>query len=187
MEMIPMFSFFGNHVRLQMRTKKLPWPLFLYSRWTHYSRHKQKKDLVSLYTRMRELQSQWEERYFCTARYYGEVLVDARKLWKENLPYWLKNKQILKLNLHRYSHTLFVMCPRSRRVETSRRGRHWSWLWFRRGETSSRSGTSSSHRSRFSSKSHAHKLNVFPCKNQTTQLHFDNLRKMYILFKWNAL
>ncbi|KAI5403159.1 hypothetical protein KIW84_050660 [Lathyrus oleraceus] len=49
-------------------------------KWTHYSRQKQKKDLISLYTRMRELQPQWEENYFYMARYYGEVLVDARKL-----------------------------------------------------------------------------------------------------------
>ncbi|CAK8574214.1 unnamed protein product [Lathyrus sativus] len=58
--------------------------LLLYSRWTHYTGQKQKEDLISLYTRVRELQPQWEEGYFYMAKYCDEVLGDARKRQEEN-------------------------------------------------------------------------------------------------------
>ncbi|CAI9104764.1 OLC1v1003516C1 [Oldenlandia corymbosa var. corymbosa] len=53
--------------------------LLLYSRWTHYTGQKQKQDVISLYSRVKELQPKWEKGYFYMAKYSDEVLVDARK------------------------------------------------------------------------------------------------------------
>ncbi|KAE8721412.1 Serine/threonine-protein kinase ATR [Hibiscus syriacus] len=58
--------------------------LLLYSRWIHYTRQKQKKDVISLYSRVRELQPKWEKGYFYMAKYCDEVLVDDRKRQEEN-------------------------------------------------------------------------------------------------------
>ncbi|CAJ1977648.1 unnamed protein product [Sphenostylis stenocarpa] len=58
--------------------------LLLYSRWTHYTGQKQKEDVISLYTRVRELQPKWEKGYFYIAKYCDEVLGDARKRQEEN-------------------------------------------------------------------------------------------------------
>lgn len=58
--------------------------LLLYSRWTHYTGQKQKEDVLSLYTRVRELQPKWEKGYFYMAKYCDEVLADARKRQEEN-------------------------------------------------------------------------------------------------------
>ncbi|MCH83856.1 serine/threonine-protein kinase ATR-like, partial [Trifolium medium] len=59
--------------------------LLLYSRWTHYTGQKQKEDVISLYTRVKELQPKWEKGYFYMAKYCDEVLVDARKRQEENV------------------------------------------------------------------------------------------------------
>ncbi|GAB4838582.1 hypothetical protein Ancab_028127 [Ancistrocladus abbreviatus] len=59
--------------------------LLLYSRWIHYTGQKQKEDVMSLYSRVRELQPKWEKGYFYVAKYCDEVLVDARKRQEENL------------------------------------------------------------------------------------------------------
>ncbi|GMJ02240.1 Ataxia telangiectasia-mutated and RAD3-related [Hibiscus trionum] len=59
--------------------------LLLYSRWIHYTGQKQKEDVISLYSRVRELQPKWEKGYFYMAKYCDEVLVDARKRQEENL------------------------------------------------------------------------------------------------------
>ncbi|KAJ0089365.1 hypothetical protein Patl1_32854 [Pistacia atlantica] len=58
--------------------------LLLYSRWTHYTGQKQKEDVISLYSRVRELQPTWEKGYFYMAKYCDDVLVDARKRQEEN-------------------------------------------------------------------------------------------------------
>ncbi|GLT42972.1 hypothetical protein SLA2020_169490 [Shorea laevis] len=58
--------------------------LLLYSRWIHYTGQKQKEDVLSLYSRVRELQPKWEKGYFYVAKYCDEVLVDARKRQDEN-------------------------------------------------------------------------------------------------------
>lgn len=58
--------------------------LLLYSRWTHYTGQKQKEDVISLYTRVRELQPKWEKGYFYMAKYCDEVLADARKRQEDN-------------------------------------------------------------------------------------------------------
>lgn len=58
--------------------------LLLYSRWIHYTGQKQKEDVMSLYSRVRELQPKWEKGYFYMAKYCDEVLVDARKRQEEN-------------------------------------------------------------------------------------------------------
>lgn len=57
--------------------------LLLYSRWIHYTGQKQKEDVISLYSRVRELQPAWEKGYFYMAKYCDEVLVDARKRQEE--------------------------------------------------------------------------------------------------------
>lgn len=59
--------------------------LLLYSRWIHYTGQKQKEDVMSLYSRVRELQPKWEKGYFYVAKYCDEVLVDARKRQVENV------------------------------------------------------------------------------------------------------
>uniref|UniRef100_A0A0R0I0C7 Serine/threonine-protein kinase ATR n=1 Tax=Glycine max TaxID=3847 RepID=A0A0R0I0C7_SOYBN len=59
--------------------------LLLYSRWTHYTGQKQKEDVISLYTRVRELQPKWEKGFFYIAKYCDEVLGDARKRQEELL------------------------------------------------------------------------------------------------------
>ncbi|GAA0146257.1 non-receptor serine/threonine protein kinase [Lithospermum erythrorhizon] len=53
--------------------------LLLYSRWIHYTGLKQKEDVINLYSRVKELQPQWEKGYFYMAKYCDELLVDARK------------------------------------------------------------------------------------------------------------
>ncbi|KAL5561258.1 hypothetical protein UlMin_031005 [Ulmus minor] len=58
--------------------------LLLYSRWIHYTGQKQKEDVISLYSRVRELQPRWEKGYFYMAKYIDEVLADARKRQEEN-------------------------------------------------------------------------------------------------------
>ncbi|KAL9254687.1 Serine/threonine-protein kinase ATR-like protein [Drosera capensis] len=59
--------------------------LLLYSRWIHHTGQKQMKDVMSLYSRVRELQPKWEKGYFYAAKYWDEVLVDARKRQEENI------------------------------------------------------------------------------------------------------
>ncbi|KAJ7967115.1 serine/threonine-protein kinase ATR [Quillaja saponaria] len=58
--------------------------LLLYSRWIHYTGQKQKEDVISLYSRVRELQPKWEKGYFYTAKYCDELLADARKRQEDN-------------------------------------------------------------------------------------------------------
>lgn len=58
--------------------------LLLYSRWIHYTGQKQKEDVVSLYSRVKELQPRWEKGYFYMAKYLDEVLVDSRKRQEDN-------------------------------------------------------------------------------------------------------
>ncbi|CAK9143133.1 unnamed protein product [Ilex paraguariensis] len=59
--------------------------LLLYSRWIHYTGQKQKEDVISLYSRVKELQPKWEKGYFYMAKYCDEVLIDARKRQEENI------------------------------------------------------------------------------------------------------
>ncbi|KAI3955847.1 hypothetical protein MKW98_006207 [Papaver atlanticum] len=59
--------------------------LLLYSRWIHYTGQKQKEDVIGLYTKVRELQPKWEKGYFYMAKYYDELLVDARKRQEVNI------------------------------------------------------------------------------------------------------
>ncbi|CAB4290922.1 unnamed protein product [Prunus armeniaca] len=59
--------------------------LLLYSRWIHYTGQKQKEDVLSLYSRVRELQPKWEKGYFYMAKYCEEVLADAKKRQEENI------------------------------------------------------------------------------------------------------
>ncbi|XP_054777127.1 serine/threonine-protein kinase ATR [Prosopis cineraria] len=68
-------------------SKDIAKTLLLYSRWTHYTGQKQKEDVISLYTRVRELQPKWEKGYFYMAKYCDEVLADARKRQEENFEF----------------------------------------------------------------------------------------------------
>ncbi|KAJ6937213.1 hypothetical protein NC652_011767 [Populus alba x Populus x berolinensis] len=46
--------------------------LLLYSRWIHYTGQKQKEDVITLYTRVRDLQPKWEKGFFYLAKYCDE-------------------------------------------------------------------------------------------------------------------
>ncbi|CAA6663251.1 unnamed protein product [Spirodela intermedia] len=59
--------------------------ILLYTRWIHHTGQKQKEDVISLYSRVRELQPRWEKGYFFMAKYYDDLLMDARKRQEENL------------------------------------------------------------------------------------------------------
>ncbi|KAF3772308.1 hypothetical protein EJ110_NYTH58268, partial [Nymphaea thermarum] len=58
--------------------------ILLYTRWIHYTGQKQKEDVISLYSRVRELQLKWEKGYFFMAKYCDDLLVDAKKRQEEN-------------------------------------------------------------------------------------------------------
>uniref|UniRef100_A0A1D1YBN2 Serine/threonine-protein kinase ATR n=1 Tax=Anthurium amnicola TaxID=1678845 RepID=A0A1D1YBN2_9ARAE len=59
--------------------------VLLYTRWIHYTGQKQKEDVISLYSRVRELQPRWEKGYFFMAKYFDDLLMDARKRQEDNL------------------------------------------------------------------------------------------------------
>lgn len=59
--------------------------ILLYTRWIHHTGQKQKEDIITLYSRVRELQPKWEKGYFFTAKYCDDLLVDARKRQEDNL------------------------------------------------------------------------------------------------------
>ncbi|CBI37818.3 unnamed protein product, partial [Vitis vinifera] len=106
--------------------------LLLYSRWIHYTGQKQKEDVMSLYSRVRELQPRWEKGYFYMAKYCDEVLVDARKRQEENFepcPRIIPSKSAI--GLHRGHKNLFQALPRL------------LTLWFDFGSVYQRSGSSS--------------------------------------------
>ncbi|XP_065865824.1 serine/threonine-protein kinase ATR isoform X2 [Euphorbia lathyris] len=58
--------------------------LLLYTRWIHYTGQKQKEDVITLYSRVREMQPKWDKGFFYLAKYCDEVLVDARKRQEDN-------------------------------------------------------------------------------------------------------
>ncbi|KAJ0077574.1 hypothetical protein Patl1_35888 [Pistacia atlantica] len=99
--------------------------LLLYSRWSHYTGQKQKEDVISLYSRVRELQPTWEKGYFYMAKYCDDVLVDARKRQEEN------TELGPRMGLHRGHKNLFQALPRL------------LTLWFDFGSIYQRSGLSS--------------------------------------------
>uniref|UniRef100_A0A0D9WU94 Serine/threonine-protein kinase ATR n=1 Tax=Leersia perrieri TaxID=77586 RepID=A0A0D9WU94_9ORYZ len=53
--------------------------LLLYTRWIHYTGQKQSNDIKSLYSRVTELRPKWEKGFFCIAKFYDDLLVDARR------------------------------------------------------------------------------------------------------------
>lgn len=53
--------------------------LLLYTRWIHYTGQKQKEDVLSLFSRVRELMPKWDKGYFFMAKYCDDLLVDAKK------------------------------------------------------------------------------------------------------------
>ncbi|KAJ4806265.1 Serine/threonine-protein kinase ATR [Rhynchospora pubera] len=59
--------------------------LLLYTRWIHQTGQKQKEEIISLYSRVRELQPKWEKGYFYMAKYYDDLLVDARRRQEDGL------------------------------------------------------------------------------------------------------
>lgn len=59
--------------------------LLLYTRWIHQTGQKQKEDIISLYSRVRELQPKWEKGYFYMAKYCDDLLVDARRRQEDRL------------------------------------------------------------------------------------------------------
>ncbi|KAI3718255.1 hypothetical protein L6452_19118 [Arctium lappa] len=131
--------------------------LLLYSRWIHYTGLKQKEDVISLFSRVRELQPKWEKGYFYAAKYCDELLVDARKRQEENSdtgprmvsststtfsstssntekPWWCFLPDVLLFyakGLHRGHKNLFQALPRL------------LTLWFEFGSIYQRKGSSS--------------------------------------------
>eukprot|EP01018_Ginkgo_biloba_P009013 Gb_37326 [translate_table: standard] len=59
--------------------------ILLLARWVHYTGQKQKEDVLKLYSRVRDLQPKWEKSYFFMAKYYDDLLVDARRRQEESL------------------------------------------------------------------------------------------------------
>ncbi|AQK67235.1 Serine/threonine-protein kinase ATR [Zea mays] len=53
--------------------------LLLYTRWIHNTGQKQSADIKSLYSRVTELRPKWEKGFFCMAKFFDDLLVDARK------------------------------------------------------------------------------------------------------------
>ncbi|XP_050363920.1 serine/threonine-protein kinase ATR [Argentina anserina] len=74
-----------NNTQAWNENRDIAKTLLLYSRWIHYTGQKQKEDVISLYNKVRELQPKWEKGYFYLAKYYEEVLADARKRQEENM------------------------------------------------------------------------------------------------------
>lgn len=115
--------------------------LLLYSRWIHYTGQKQKEDVITLYSRVRELQPMWEKGYFYMAKYCDDVLVDARKRQEENSEigpsekrWWFYVPDVLLFyakGLHRGHKNLFQALPRL------------LTLWFDFGSIYQRAGSSS--------------------------------------------
>lgn len=95
-------------------SKDIAKTLLLYSRWIHYTGQKQKEDVISLYSRVRELQPKWEKGYFYMAKYCDEVFVDARKRQEESSE---PGTRVIP------STSVFVASP-----NTSTERRWWSYL-----------------------------------------------------------
>ncbi|KAG0457231.1 hypothetical protein HPP92_022388 [Vanilla planifolia] len=102
--------------------------ILLYTRWIHYTGQKQKEDIMNLYSRVRELQPQWENSYFFMAKYCDDLLIDARKRQEDNLlivgllntasderPWWSYLPDVLLFyakGLHKGHKNLFQALPR---------------------------------------------------------------------------
>nr|KYP69208.1 Serine/threonine-protein kinase ATR [Cajanus cajan] len=130
-------SLLNMPVEAPNENKDIAKTLLLYSRWTHYTGQKQKEDVISLYTRVRELQPKWEKGYFYIAKYCDEVLGDARKRQEENFELGPRHPSAIvavgssNLNgLHRGHKNLFQALPRL------------LTLWFDFGSMYQRSGSS---------------------------------------------
>ncbi|XP_050231488.1 serine/threonine-protein kinase ATR isoform X2 [Mercurialis annua] len=114
--------------------------LLLYTRWIHYTGQKQKEDVITLYSRVRELQPKWDKGFFYLAKYCDEVLVDARKRQADNSEsttekhWWFYVPDVLLFyakGLHKGHRNLFQALPRL------------LTLWFDFGSVYLRCGSSS--------------------------------------------
>nr|XP_019711022.1 serine/threonine-protein kinase ATR isoform X1 [Elaeis guineensis] len=127
--------------------------ILLYTRWIHHTGQKQKEDIMTLYSRVRELQPKWEKGYFFTAKYCDDLLVDARKRQEDNLamqsssgaggslnssaeekPWWSYLPDVLLFyakGLHKGHRNLYQALPRL------------LTLWFEFGSIYHRDGSSS--------------------------------------------
>eukprot|EP00850_Spirogloea_muscicola_P009313 SM000052S17705 [mRNA] locus=s52:211237:225088:+ [translate_table: standard] len=56
------------------------------ARWVHHTGQKQKEEVVALYLRVKELQPKWEKAFFYMAKYYDDLLCDARRRQDEATP-----------------------------------------------------------------------------------------------------
>ncbi|KAG6526427.1 serine/threonine-protein kinase ATR-like [Zingiber officinale] len=59
--------------------------ILLYTRWIHYTGQKQKEEIMKNYSRVRDLQPNWEKGYFFMAKYCDDLLVDARRRQEDNV------------------------------------------------------------------------------------------------------
>ncbi|XP_077246738.1 ataxia telangiectasia-mutated and RAD3-like protein isoform X3 [Tasmannia lanceolata] len=72
-------------IEASSENKDMAKTLLLYTRWIHYTGQKQKEDVISLYSRVREIQPKWGKGYFFLAKYFDDLLADARKRQEDNL------------------------------------------------------------------------------------------------------
>ncbi|XP_078439829.1 ataxia telangiectasia-mutated and RAD3-like protein isoform X2 [Wolffia australiana] len=109
--------------------------ILLYTRWVHHTGQRQKEEVIGLYSRVRELQPRWEKGYFYLAKYYDDLLMDARKRQEElhtpsstssvggsglgpvteDKPWWTYLPEVLLYyakGLHRGHKNLFQALPR---------------------------------------------------------------------------
>lgn len=57
--------------------------LLLLARWVHHTGQMHRDDVIKLFSRCRELQPRWEMAFFYVAKYYDDLLVDARRRQEE--------------------------------------------------------------------------------------------------------
>ncbi|KAJ6927494.1 serine/threonine-protein kinase ATR-like [Populus alba x Populus x berolinensis] len=96
--------------------------LLLYSRWIHYTGQKQKEDVITLYTRVRDLQPKWEKGFFYLAKYCDElgsrpVPLTSTSIYPSNTErrWWTYAPDVLLFyakGLHRGHKNLFQALPR---------------------------------------------------------------------------
>ncbi|KAG6530237.1 serine/threonine-protein kinase ATR-like [Zingiber officinale] len=59
--------------------------ILLYTKWIHSTGQKQKEEIMNNYVTVRKLQPKWEQGLFFMAKYFDDLLVDARRRQEDNL------------------------------------------------------------------------------------------------------
>eukprot|EP00850_Spirogloea_muscicola_P000260 SM000001S04662 [mRNA] locus=s1:1542427:1556327:- [translate_table: standard] len=106
----------GLIARLPSESKELELPgeqvvqmtaktLLQLARWVHHTGQKQKEEVVALYLRVKELQPKWEKAFFYMAKYYDDLLCDARRRQDEAIPDYT-----VESSHHQHHHISSSMC-----------------------------------------------------------------------------